>query len=87
MRAEDLDERDLERRDLAVHEDAGQVELHLETDVDVGAIDGRRPPERESTVSASAKFEDKQKIRYKQHRNGATRTLSMYSAYTPLHLP
>ena len=50
VRAEDLDERDLERRDLAVHEDAGQVELHLEADVDVGAVDRRRPPEREAPV-------------------------------------
>mmetsp|Transcript_51851 Transcript_51851/g.121766 ORF Transcript_51851/g.121766 Transcript_51851/m.121766 type:complete len:1251 (+) Transcript_51851:175-3927(+) len=50
MRAEDLDQRDLERRDLAVHEDARQVELHLEPDVDVGAVDRRRPPQREATV-------------------------------------
>ncbi len=48
--AEDLDERNLERRDLAVHEDARKVELHLETDVDVGAVDRGRPPEREATV-------------------------------------
>ena len=37
---EDLDERDLQGRDLAVHEDAGEVQLHLEAHVDVGAIDG-----------------------------------------------
>jgi len=30
---EDLDERNLECGDLAVHEDAREVELHLETDV------------------------------------------------------
>ena len=30
VRAEDLDQRDLQRRDLPVHEDARQVELHLE---------------------------------------------------------
>jgi len=48
--AEDLDERDLERGDLAVHEDAGQVELDLEAHVDVGAVDGGRPPERKATV-------------------------------------
>eukprot|EP00964_Phaeocystis_antarctica_P078146 scaffold48598_cov65-Phaeocystis_antarctica.AAC.1 len=50
VRAEDLDERDLERRDLAVHEDARQVELHLEAHVDVGAVDRGRPPEREAPV-------------------------------------
>ena len=33
MRSEDLDERDLECRDLAVHENARQVELHLKTNV------------------------------------------------------
>mmetsp|Transcript_4532 Transcript_4532/g.13244 ORF Transcript_4532/g.13244 Transcript_4532/m.13244 type:complete len:1314 (+) Transcript_4532:2393-6334(+) len=47
---EDLDEGDLEGGDLAVHEDAGEVELHLEAHVDVGAVDGRRPPEREAAV-------------------------------------
>mmetsp|Transcript_19227 Transcript_19227/g.59289 ORF Transcript_19227/g.59289 Transcript_19227/m.59289 type:complete len:634 (-) Transcript_19227:308-2209(-) len=50
MRAEDLNQRYLKRRNLAVHEDAGQVELDLEADVDVGAIDRRRPPEREAAV-------------------------------------
>ena len=50
MRTEDLDERDLESRDLAVHEDTRQVKLDLETDVDVGTVDGRTPPEREATV-------------------------------------
>ena len=50
MGAEDLDEGDLESGDLAVHEDAGEVELDLEADVDVGAVDGRRPPEGEAPV-------------------------------------
>ena len=40
VRAEDLDERDLERGDLAVQEDTREIELDLETDVDVGAVDG-----------------------------------------------
>lgn len=31
--SENLDERDLQSRDLAVHEDARQVQLHLKTDV------------------------------------------------------
>lgn len=48
--AEDLDQRDLERGDLAVHEDPRQVQLHLEPHVYVGAVDGRGPPEREATV-------------------------------------
>jgi hypothetical protein len=50
MRAEDLDEADLERGDLAVHEDAGEVQLHLEAHVHVGAVDGGRPPQREAPV-------------------------------------
>mmetsp|Transcript_3442 Transcript_3442/g.12110 ORF Transcript_3442/g.12110 Transcript_3442/m.12110 type:complete len:287 (+) Transcript_3442:2278-3138(+) len=50
MGAEDLDKRDLESGDLAVHEDACQVELHLEADVDVGPVDRRRPPEGEAAV-------------------------------------
>ena len=33
-----------------MHEDARQVELDLEADVDVGAVDRRRPPEREAAV-------------------------------------
>ena len=50
VRAEDLDERNLERGDLAVHEDARQVQLHSETNVHVGAVDGGKPPQREATV-------------------------------------
>ena len=50
VRAEDLNERNLQRRNLAVHEDARQVELDLEADVDVGAVDRRAPPEREAPV-------------------------------------
>ncbi len=33
-----------------MHEDAGQVELHLETHIHIGAVDGRGPPQREATV-------------------------------------
>ena len=33
-----------------VHENASQVELDLETHVDIGTIDGRTPPEREATI-------------------------------------
>ena len=50
MRAEDLDQTDLQRGDLAVHEDARQVQLHLEAHVHVRAVDGRRPPQREAPV-------------------------------------
>ena len=35
MSSEDLDQRDLQRRDFAVHENTGQVELHLKADVDL----------------------------------------------------
>jgi len=37
---EDLDERDLEGGNLAVHEDASQIKLHLEANVDLGQRDG-----------------------------------------------
>mmetsp|Transcript_67280 Transcript_67280/g.140139 ORF Transcript_67280/g.140139 Transcript_67280/m.140139 type:complete len:747 (+) Transcript_67280:1153-3393(+) len=50
VRAEDLDQRDLERWDLPVHENPGQVKLHLEPDIHVRAIDRRRPPQREPAV-------------------------------------
>lgn len=32
------------------HEDTGEVQLHLEAHVHVGAVDGRRPPQREAAV-------------------------------------
>ena len=50
MGSEDLDQADLEGGDLAMHEYTGQVELYLETDVDVCSIDRRAPPQRETTV-------------------------------------
>ena len=45
MSPEDLDERDLERGDLAVHEDARQIKLHLEANVDLGRERGVRQTE------------------------------------------
>ena len=50
VRSEDLNQRNLQRRNFTVHEDAGQVKLDLESDVDISAVDRRRPPERESTI-------------------------------------
>lgn len=50
MGTEDLNERDLECWDLAVQEDTSKIELDLETDVDVGSVDGRGPPKGKSTV-------------------------------------
>ena len=37
--AEDLDVRNLQCRNLSMHEDAGQIELHLEADVHIGSVD------------------------------------------------
>lgn len=37
---EDLDEGDLEGGDLAMHEDACQIQLHLETHIHIGTVDG-----------------------------------------------
>ena len=48
--SEDLNEGDLERGDLSVHEYAREVKLHLEAHVHVGAVDRGRPPEREAPV-------------------------------------
>jgi len=42
VRTEDLDQRDLENTRL--------IELHLETDIHIGAIDGWTPPQREAMV-------------------------------------
>ena len=50
MRTEDLDQTDLEGRDLAVHEDTREIQLDLEADVDVRAVDCWTPPQREPTV-------------------------------------
>ena len=40
MGSEDLNKRDLESRDLPMQEDTCQIELDLEADIDVGAVDG-----------------------------------------------
>ena len=40
MGSENLNERDLERGDLSVQEDTRKIQLDLETDIDVGAVDG-----------------------------------------------
>lgn len=40
LTSEDLNQGDLERRDLAVHENTGQIKLHLETDIHVAAVNG-----------------------------------------------
>lgn len=47
---ENLNERDLKRGNFAVHEDAREVELHLEADVNVRAIDSRRPPKGKASI-------------------------------------
>ena len=50
MRTEDLDQTNFQGRDLAMHEDTGQIELHLETDVNICAINCWAPPQSEPTV-------------------------------------
>ena len=50
MRPKDLDQGDLERRDLTVHEDAREIKLDLEPDVHIGPVDGGRPPQGESSI-------------------------------------
>lgn len=50
VRSEDLNQRDLQSGDLTVHENTSQIELDLETNVDIGSVDGGRPPHSESTI-------------------------------------
>jgi hypothetical protein len=50
MGTEDLNQRNLERRDLAVQKDTSQVKLDLETNIDIGTVYCRRPPECEPTI-------------------------------------
>ena len=50
MGTEYLNQTDLESGDFTVHEDTRQIQLHLETDVDVCSIDRRTPPECETTI-------------------------------------
>lgn len=40
MGSEDLDERDFEGRYFTVHENTSQIELDLETNIDVRSVDG-----------------------------------------------
>jgi hypothetical protein len=50
MRSEDLNKRNLQCRYLTVHEDASQIKLDLETNIDIGSINGWRPPKSKSPV-------------------------------------
>mmetsp|Transcript_31758 Transcript_31758/g.36108 ORF Transcript_31758/g.36108 Transcript_31758/m.36108 type:complete len:252 (-) Transcript_31758:2893-3648(-) len=50
MCSEDLNQRDLQRGDLSMHENSGQIQLDLETDIHIGTIDGGRPPQSKSSV-------------------------------------
>ena len=44
MGTENLNQGNLQCRDFAVHENASQIKLDLETNVNVGSVDGWRPP-------------------------------------------
>ena len=50
MRPKDLDQRDLQRGDLAMHEDPRQVQLHLKPHIHIGTVDGGGPPQREASI-------------------------------------
>ena len=50
MRSEDLNERDLKCRDLAMHEYSSQIELYLETDIHISSVDCGRPPKSKPTI-------------------------------------
>lgn len=47
---EDLDQTDLQGRNFTVHKDTRKIQLHLETDINVGTINRGTPPERKSTI-------------------------------------
>jgi len=44
MSSEDLDQGDFQYWDFTVHEDTREIELHLETNVDICPVDSRGPP-------------------------------------------
>jgi hypothetical protein len=50
MGTEDLYERDFQSRDFAMQENTCQIQLHLETHIHVGSVNGWRPPESEATI-------------------------------------
>lgn len=50
MGSKDLDERNLEGRNLSVHKDSSKIQLHLETNVHICPIDGWRPPQCKTTI-------------------------------------
>ena len=50
MGTENLNQTDLQSGNLAVHENSGQIQLDLETDVNIRSVDRWAPPQREATV-------------------------------------
>ncbi|KAH0925107.1 hypothetical protein HID58_017363 [Brassica napus] len=50
MSTEYLNQRYLQRRNLSMHEHSRQVQLHLETQVNIRPVNRRRPPESESSI-------------------------------------
>src|SRR5271170_7215769 len=50
MRTEQLNQTDLERWQFPMHKTSRQIELDLETDVNVASIESRTPPQRKSTI-------------------------------------
>ena len=44
MGPENLNQGNFQRWNFAVHENPSQIQLHLETNIDIGSIDGRWPP-------------------------------------------
>lgn len=48
--SKDLNQRDFQRWDFTMHENASQIQLNLETYVDVRSIYSGRPPQRETSV-------------------------------------
>ena len=48
--SENLNEGNLQGWDFAVHENSCQIELDLETNVDISPIDGWRPPQGKSSI-------------------------------------
>ena len=65
---EDLNEGDLQRGDLAVHEDAGEVELHLEAHIHLWERNTRKRFSGRTNARIVTRLRRGESHRYVQHR-------------------
>ena len=48
--SENLDQRNLQCWNFAMHKDTSQIQLNLKPNVDISSVDGRRPPQHKSSI-------------------------------------